>query len=435
MRPQDFQARSETAGVSKDVLQDQMKYLVRSAQPRSHPAPRSRPDPPPSQGGDEHHSILVKGLDIALLERKKAELAQRADQDLGDVEDELDAAFENPAPPREHSGSPAAFEGASPVAGSSRDAGKKRGGKTRDELLAELRAMRTGGAAAAPGGATEGYRSSGSPAESRFKPIGASSADKKGKGKEAAGASGTGGGWKAVGASGDAPAGEKKKRKKRKVAPAEAAEASGTTAAESKAPAPEPAAATAPPAAAPIVPPAPDDIDDDMDIFGGVGDYKGLDTDEDSDAEAAPAPVPAAESANPLETASGGKRKYFDDDDEEDAVQTSTAPGGLGDLAAKQAAADAAAAAGAGARSGLADPAGGEGDEQEGEEGSGARRPVRLEGFSGSGPSVKELLELDKAREAEEKRQAVRCLLLSLARGRTGVDFRANRITPLRSAS
>lgn len=414
-----------------------MKYLVRPAQPRSHPAPRSRPDPPPSQGGDEHHSILVKGLDIALLERKKAELAQRADQDLGDVEDELDAAFENPAPPREHSGSPAAFEGASPVAGSSRDAGKKRGGKTRDELLAELRAMRTGGAAAVPGGATEGNRSSGSPAESRFKPIGASSADKKGKGKEAAGASGAGGGWKAVGASGDAPAGEKKKRKKRKVAPPEAAEASGTTAAESKAPAPGPAAAPAPPAAAPIVPPAPDDIDDDMDIFGGVGDYKGLDTDEDSDAGAAPAPVPAAvaESANPLGTASGGKRKYFDDDDEEDAVQTSTAPGGLGDLAAKQAAADAAAAAGAGARSGLADPAGGEGDEQEGEEGAAERRPVRLEGFSGSGPSVKELLELDKAREAEEKRQAVSCPLLSLARGRTGVDFRANRITPLRSAS
>ncbi|POY73275.1 hypothetical protein BMF94_3609 [Rhodotorula taiwanensis] len=369
---EDFKARSETAGVSKDVLEDQMKYL----------------------GGDEHHSILVKGLDIALLEREKAKLAGKAESELENVEDELDAAFETAAtavgpasPPLPPAAGPSRQQKASNAGPST----KKRA-KTRDELIAEMKAMRAGAA----GG--------GGPAvtESRFKPIGGSSVDKKGKGKE--GPTSASGGWKAVGADATGGEGEKKKRKKRKVVPAAAA---------AEEPAAEPATAPAAgsvaeaaaeqteaaPAQAPLLPSGPPpvvDIDDDFDIFGDAGDYKGLDTDEDEDAGSAaasnkpPPPLPPVSAA--------GKRKYFDDDDdEEDAIQTSTAPGGMGDSAAKQAAADAAAQSG---RAAGGDGADGQADEEA------EAPPMRLEGLSGAGPSVKELLEMDKAAEAEEKRQA-----------------------------
>ncbi|GAA5991074.1 hypothetical protein JCM10908_006526 [Rhodotorula pacifica] len=368
---EDFKSRSETAGVSKDVLEDQMKYL----------------------GGDEHHSILVKGLDIALLERKKAELAQRAEQELDDVEDELDAAFENnPAPPVTAAASPPPTASKVKVASNSTAGGaapaKRK--KTRDELLAELKAMRAGGGAGAvsPDAAPAGAAS----ADSRFKPIGSTAkvADKKGKGKEVAS------GWKAVGAS--APeGGEKKKRKKRKVVPAVDDAATITSAAASTVPK-QPA--SPPPKAAPLPPPvpAPEDIDDDMDIFGDVGDYKGLDTDEESDVEGGAAAAAAAAPQNA--TLPPAKRKYFDDEDEDDErIDTSTAPTGMEDLAAKQAAANAAAAAGTGRGSKRDGEAPEEGEERE-------DRPMRLEGLSGAGPSVKELLEMDKAAEAEEKRQA-----------------------------
>ncbi|KWU44816.1 hypothetical protein RHOSPDRAFT_33636 [Rhodotorula sp. JG-1b] len=383
---EDFKTRSETAGVSKDVLEDQMKYL----------------------GGDEHHSILVKGLDIALLERKKAELAQKAERQLDDVEDELDTAFnENPAaapsPPRSST---------SKVRAGGAESTLPKRKKTRDELIAEMKAMRAGQATA---GATTTTAGDPEGAGSRFKPIGSTSTDKKGKGKEIAS-----GGWKTVGGAGDG--GEKKKRKKRKVVVPPTAAAANQTLSSA---APDSATASAPPsnelpssAPVPAPVPVPDDDDDDMDIFGDVGDYKGLDTDEESDAGGqggggggggAAAAAPAISTSTSTGT---GKRKYFDDDDdEEDQIGTSTAPTGLEDLAARQAAANAAAAAaaavagGAGPSAGTgtgAGAGGGEEDEARGEE----DRPMRLEGLSGAGPSVKELLEMDKAAEAEEKRQA-----------------------------
>ncbi|GAA5963059.1 hypothetical protein JCM8115_002609 [Rhodotorula mucilaginosa] len=388
---EDFKSRSETAGVSKDVLEDQMKYL----------------------GGDEHHSILVKGLDIALLERKKAELAQKAERELDDVEDELDAAFnENPVapplsggvspPPRPSTSTARAGVGSGSGGGAEPTLAKRK--KTRDELIAEMKAMRAGQAAAAAGaakGASDGGAGGGA-SESRFKPIGSTSTDnKKGKGKETA----SGGGWKTVGGAGDGGGGEKKKRKKRKVVPPTAADQTLPTA-------PDSATASAPskelPSSAPVPAPAPApapvaEDDDDMDIFGDVGDYKGLDTDEESDAGGGSA-APATSTATSTLTGTG-KRKYFDDDDDEvDEMGTSTAPTGIEDLAARQAAANvaaAAAAAGGAGPSAGAGVGGGEEDEARGED-----RPMRLEGLSGAGPSVKELLEMDKAAEAEEKRQA-----------------------------
>lgn len=347
-------------------------------------------DREPTQGGDAHHSVLVKGLDHALLARKKHEAALEADAELEDVEDALDEAFE-----------------AAPAPAPAPSAAAKKG-KSRDDLLAELKAMRAGAAAElGPASAVEGQEEP--KKDSRFKPIGA---DRKGKGKEVPAASG-GAGWKAVGAAGGDAAGEKKRRKKKKVAPAGEGGASAPAAAE-----PTPAKEPTPPPTKPTLPPqpAPDDFDDDADIFGDVGEYGGLGSDSDDDDEAAgasstrqPPPRPAATAERPA--AAGTKRKYFDDDEEDD-PNLSTAPNAVTDLAEKQAAADAAAA--------LA----GQGDEGAGEDGEegGEGRPMRLQGFSSSkGPSARDLLEMDKEAEAEEKRKAVRlftppCPSLSFSR-------------------
>ncbi|BGP25751.1 RED-like domain containing protein [Rhodotorula toruloides] len=339
---EDFKARSE--GIDKDTLETQMKYL----------------------GGDAKHSILVKGLDMALLERNKHEQSKKADEELGDVEDELEAAL---AAAPEPSTSAATAPPATPSIGAKR--------KTRDELLAELKAMRGGQAASASPPVEK---------DPRFKPLGAGSGDKKGKGKGAAGA---GSEWKAVG--GAAGEGEKKKRKKKKVAPAPAPAAAEAQPAK-KGPSPPPM---------PLPPqPAPEDIDDDLDIFGDAGEYKGFDSD-DSDDDADLRPTKPAATPPPQVAMSAAKRKYFDDDDEDDPrFSTSTAPNAVTDLAAKQAAADAAAAEAK--RSRRTCP----GDGDEGDEGEEKEAAMRLEGLSGSGPSVKDLLEMDKAAEVEEKRKA-----------------------------
>ncbi|MBW0463247.1 hypothetical protein O181_002962, partial [Austropuccinia psidii MF-1] len=70
---ENFQARVAAAGtqVDKDLLEQQTKYL----------------------GGDERHTILVKGLDHALFERRKAELSQAGKLDQV-TDDDLEEAFE-----------------------------------------------------------------------------------------------------------------------------------------------------------------------------------------------------------------------------------------------------------------------------------------------------------------------------------------------------
>ncbi|GAA5825127.1 hypothetical protein JCM11251_006108 [Rhodosporidiobolus azoricus] len=342
---EDFKTRSEREDVDTETFQKQLAYL----------------------GGDAQHSILVKGLDMALLERMKHEQAKEADKDLDDVEGELDRALE-----------------AGPPDDTAKKVEEKAGGgkkkKTRDELLAEMKAMRSGGGAAGGAGAEK---------DSRFKPLGVTD---KGKGKEAAAPLGSG--WKKVAAAPAAGEPEKKLRKKKKKvfpAPASAAEASASNFAGSSS---APAAVTPKlpsPAAPPPPPPADDDDDDDDDIFGGAGDYKGLDSDTDEDdskPSSAAAPPPAAVSS------ASSKRKYFDDV-EDDSAPISTAPSAVTDLAAKQAAADV-------SGSSRREAGAGEAEAEEGED----VMPARLEGLSGNGPSVRELLDLDKAAEEEDKRKA-----------------------------
>lgn len=274
----------------------------------------------PLQGGDAEHSVLVKGLDMALLARMKDAQSRESDQTIDEVESELDLAFA--------------------------DKPKKR---TRDEMVAELKASRgiAGGAKEVESeDALEKAKTAGRFKPIGFKPIGKASV--KGKEKEV-------------------PEGEEKKRRKKKVKVVEA---------------PVAAAPILPtPVAAPVVPPAAllPDNDDEFDIFGGAGEYKGLDSDSDDEVEpsttALPPPPPLAAS----------KRKYFDDEDDDEAM-ASTAPSSVRNLAAAQA-------------------AGEDGEEEESTE----AKPMRLQGLSGStAPSARDLLDMDAAAEKAEKRKAVR---------------------------
>ncbi|PPQ69828.1 hypothetical protein CVT26_014206 [Gymnopilus dilepis] len=189
-------------------------------------------------GGDSEHSILVKGLDFALLEQNKARSALTND-DL----DELDQAYNESA---------SKHESAVP---------KKR---TREDLIRELKEQRAAQAssktAEEEARLLEEAKQMGKFKPIGFKPIG-TSADGKKKSK-------------ANGADS-----EKKKRKKRKVEEA-------TKATEAPAPTPSTSAPIPPKTAVAVAPSEPEaPTDDDFDIFAGAGDYEGIAIDDDEEAE------------------------------------------------------------------------------------------------------------------------------------------------------
>ncbi|KAH9458123.1 hypothetical protein H4Q26_007198 [Puccinia striiformis f. sp. tritici PST-130] len=135
---ENFQARVAAAEsqVDKDVLEQQTKYL----------------------GGDERHTILVKGLDHALLERRKAELSEGGG--LGQAtDDDLELAYEQTAKPdpSEHLAPPSTTS-------------KTIKRKHRDELLEQLKTSRT----PADLVVVEKLKAAG-----KFKPIGFTSVDDK----------------------------------------------------------------------------------------------------------------------------------------------------------------------------------------------------------------------------------------------------------------
>ncbi|KIY62248.1 hypothetical protein CYLTODRAFT_494755 [Cylindrobasidium torrendii FP15055 ss-10] len=171
-------------------------------------------------GGDSEHTVLVKGLDLALLEQNKAKAAisVTADEDLEEAFAEMP---------------------------------KKR---TREDIVRELKEKR--GHIVTP--STEPSQ----PTTSKFKPVG----------------------FKPVGASEDAakkkkkkaktPADGEPKKKKRKVAVIAEAGPSQTKAVE------QPIVV----ASQPSPPPAePEPVDDDLDIFADAGDYDGLNMDDADD--------------------------------------------------------------------------------------------------------------------------------------------------------
>jgi IK cytokine len=195
-------------------------------------------------GGDSEHSVLVKGLDFALLEQNKARLA--AETDVVD-DDTLEQAFTDVVakPPKK---------------------------RTREDLIRELKEKRGAGGV----GSGDGEPSTQTADEEArlldeakqkgkfkpigFKPIGDSEGKKKKKKVKDEGKEG------------------ERRKKKRKV---EGLEAPAAVEVEVK------QVEAEQPVAAPLrePPPEPEPTNDDFDIFADAGEYTGLDMDDEEDAE------------------------------------------------------------------------------------------------------------------------------------------------------
>ncbi|KAL1747631.1 hypothetical protein HDZ31DRAFT_72140 [Schizophyllum fasciatum] len=222
---QDFEKR--TANEDKDVIEQQRRYL----------------------GGDSAHTILVKGLDLSLLEANRAKETRNTNDD-----EMLEAAY------RGEDVSPAVVDPPPPA-----DEPKKR---SRADIIKQMKAKRQGQVPAdtpAPPPKEDKEID-----KSKFKSIGFKPAGDKPKKKKAK-------------TEGD---GERKK-KKRKVE----GDAPGATPVPAKESAPTaPVEASKPAAPAKPKEPSPEPIPDDFDIFAGAGDYDGIPDEEDgSDGERAEA--------------------------------------------------------------------------------------------------------------------------------------------------
>lgn len=293
-------------------------------------------------GGDSEHTVLVKGLDFALLEQNKARAAAATEDD-----DSLEQAF---------------IEGAV--------AARKR---TRADIVQELRNKRVkadGDAPAAADVPIDEAKKSGKFRPIGFKPIGADAATKKKK---------------------KVKEGEKegaKKKKKKNTAATTAADDSTAGAGQPKPHSEESAAA----ATATQPPPGPEPMDeDDDDIFAGAGEYTGIDLgedDDDDDEEGEKSDDQAQEGADP----GPPSRHKWVDIDEPAPPQRSASPLHASPPPRTSAppAPDAAA----------------DGEEEEGEKEKDAPPARLQPLASSSVPSIRELLALDEEVEKAEKRRA-----------------------------
>ncbi|KAG1808733.1 RED-like protein N-terminal region-domain-containing protein [Suillus subaureus] len=199
-------------------------------------------------GGDSEHTILVKGLDMSLLEQNKARAAASTEDD-----DTLEQAFiEASSGPTTH---------------------KKR---TREDIIRELKAKRNDKGPQPPDTTVEALEDGARDLEKAkkagkfkpisFKPIGVQKGDKgtKKRSKE------------------DSESRDKK-RKKRKVEGTSGSPQPANTIPhlEAKHPAVAPTSVAEVFSQADQRPPSP--LDDNMDIFAGAGDYEGFPGDDDSD--------------------------------------------------------------------------------------------------------------------------------------------------------
>ncbi|KAJ6591477.1 hypothetical protein DFH09DRAFT_1358064 [Mycena vulgaris] len=292
-------------------------------------------------GGDSDHSILVKGLDIALLEQNKAK-ASLSTVDDDSLEQAFLAVASEPTVPKK---------------------------RTREDMIRELKEKR-------------GVKSDlAATTESKSKDDALEAAKKQGKFKPI--------GFKPIGAAegktkkkkvkGDGTEGERKK-KKRKV---DAADEKGETQEGSSVmpPPPLPSAAVAPSAVSATSAPE-DDMPVDFDIFSGAGEYEGIDLgDEEDEAEDPVAGKPddpeLEDGEEPTEAA--GPRKWFEDDEPAPAPSSSKLP--LPPVNDKP-------------------PPRAEDDDEEGE----LEQPTRLVPLASSAlPSIKDLLAMDKAANSSDK--------------------------------
>ena len=188
-------------------------------------------------GGDRDHSILVKGLDFALLQQNKARAAHSADDD-----ESLEQAFQQ-----------VSAESTVP---------KKR---TREDIIKELKQKKQKGAALDGVAKDEAVLLEDAKKAGKFKPIGFKPIETSAEGKTK----------KKKGRDGEKDG----NRKKRKI--------EGGTAEAHKAQTEMPPPAL-PAKVLPSVPAESEPIPDDFDIFAGAGEYQGIDLGDDDDEEERP---------------------------------------------------------------------------------------------------------------------------------------------------
>lgn len=295
-------------------------------------------------GGDSEHTVLVKGLDFALLEQNKARATAATEDD-----DALEQVFQE----------------------ASSSLPKKR---TREEIVNELKSKRLKGSGTPEGDVLkvvdaplEEAKKAGKFKPIGFKPIGsADGAKKKKKVKVKAKAK-------------EDAAGVKKKVTTKPVAKPE----------EGKAPAPsEPATVASTsknvPSAQPAPEPEPEPLDDEFDIFAGAGEYTGVDLgdDEESEGEISETGSRRARTSATPDAEAAPSRHWFETEEEKAQRPPASPPR---------------------SKSPPPEPISEEREEGEEEE----EAPARLAPLASSSiPSIRDFLAMDAEAEKVEKRRA-----------------------------
>ncbi|TFY66261.1 hypothetical protein EVG20_g4837 [Dentipellis fragilis] len=296
-------------------------------------------------GGDSDHSILVKGLDFALLEQQKARLASVNSK----IDDEsLEEAFLQTAEPAVKSGTK----------------------RSRADLIRDLKEKRAGGRESSGSAPPEEKKTNDKFKPIGFKPIGAP-AEEKGKKKKKVKAGDEG----------------ERKKKKRKVVSEEEKSLNAAKTEMAPLPTESPAVEVSTSILAPE--PADEPVDEDFDIFAGAGDYEGLELGDDEEEEGevdqdslqAEKPPSAAEPP-PVPSSTVTRRNWFDDKPEASPPLQTDTPG----------------PSTAQAKPPPSPPTLEAGEEEE--------EPTRLVPLSSSAvPSIRDLLAMDEAAEKDKKRR------------------------------
>jgi len=294
-------------------------------------------------GGDSDHSILVKGLDFALLEQNKARLASTSSKQDDEALEEVFAQT---------------------ASTSSAPASKKR---SRADIIKELKEKRTNGDVSkqlSEEPTTEKRADSSKFRPIGFKPVGAPT-EKVNKKKEKEGSR------------------PKKKKRKLELSTMDAGEQGDLKGSPAAPPAPvEHAASTS--ALSQLIRPEPSE--DDFDIFADAGEYKGVDVGSDDDDDEGPEkgherpPHPGPLAASAEDVSASPRRGWFDD-------ATKPEPEAPPQTCADQ------------PEPAVPVPeAAGEAEEEQ---------PARLAPLTSSAmPSIRDFLAMDEAVEKEEKRKA-----------------------------
>lgn len=316
-------------------------------------------------GGDEKHTILVKGLDHSLLEQNKARAGAG---ESGDLDDALEQAFL--ASSSTSAPAPAA---AAPVVPQKR---------TREDIIRELKEKRQTGEApsestAPPQSASE-VSIEVAKKQGKFKPIGApKEKEEKESGKKERGEKRK---RRKVVAEGQEGGKKKEKGKGKEVAMAGSSTAVEPTASTAKS---EPTAKPPSPAPQPPPPAQEEAPDEDFDIFADVGEYEGIDlggSDDDADGNDGAARRPDLGKAAVVASDDPPKKMNWFDDPPSPSPPPAVLPP---ILQPKPSAAD---------------------DAVNANEDAGPMRLAPLE--DSEIPSIRELLEMDAEAEKEKKRKA-----------------------------